>query len=127
MLTRFYNPKAIAGSPRPGGGFVASPRSDLYRDHVRFFGKPDRRDRVRLSKFKQGEWEVQVSTVEKDSKDRAIPEEARDSKIESIIGPAPYSPSRPTSLAPEPDLNPSQPTADEPTWYFNDSEKDSDT
>jgi hypothetical protein len=100
VLAKFYNVSRIDGSARRGGGFVPARRGDLYRDYVRLLTEPHRTDRIRLSRYGDHEWDVNVVTVVTDSSDRSIPETARYSKISAIIAPSASShPCRTSALA----------------------------
>lgn len=101
-LQKFYPVKSIQGSPRPGGGFMASLKGDLYRDYVRFNEKPNRRDRIRLTQYADREIVVEVATVTADGKGRSIPEAAQYSVIRSIAQVSAVLPPRQTSCSPIP-------------------------
>ena len=66
-------------------GFDYSLKGDLYREYVRLFGAPQRKDRLALSNFKSVEIRGKVVTVKKGQDGRDIPPAARYSVVRQLI------------------------------------------
>ena len=84
VIFRPYGVKQLKGKPGIKGGFHIGRGSDLAWDLRKIHGKkPIRRDRVSFRWMRHVLWEIKVSTVSVDYRQRMLPDEDKYSRIDS--------------------------------------------
>ena len=81
----YYNAK-IKGKPRKNGQFTAGWRSRLMWDYAQCFGKPARKDRITMSRFKHHLVKAQVRTVTHNSGQKKYPSGLEYSVVDELLG-----------------------------------------
>ncbi len=84
-LIKPYRAKKLIGRPAKGGRFELGRSSELLRDVVRLNDLKVRPDRLSLHFLTRRLWTVRTRTVEKDYKQRPIPEPLMYSVIDLIV------------------------------------------
>jgi hypothetical protein len=85
-ISRYYNVARIIGRPGPNGRFKCGFSSDFLREYAKLFPVPNRLDRIPMTSFEKNIFTAKVRTVEKGSKQEAIPDGLRYSVISELIG-----------------------------------------
>jgi len=81
-----YNPKRIMGKPRKNGQFSAGWRSRFMWDYSTCFGRPKRKDRIAMDKFKEHFVIGNVKTVTHNHKQKKYPEGLEYSIVNELNG-----------------------------------------
>ncbi len=85
-LARYYNVKALRGTPRKYGQFkVKGYQCDFVTEHVRLFGEPVQLKRLSLTPFKNVLVKGEVRTVTRNSRKHPIPDSLHRSVIDHLI------------------------------------------
>ena len=85
-LYRAYNAVDVRHGKKRGRKFKLRPRSQLYLDLCRLYGGNHRRDRISLTALKSLVLRVRVRTVEKDYRQRPLPEALQYSVVGDLLG-----------------------------------------
>ena len=85
-LYRAYNAVDVRHGKKRGRKFKLRPRSQLYLDLCRLYGGNHRRDRIGLTALKSLVLRVRVRTVEKDYRQRPLPEALQYSVVGDLLG-----------------------------------------
>lgn len=81
-----YNPKRIMGKPRKNGQFSAGWRSRFMWDYTSCFGRPIRKDRIQMDKFKDSFVIGNVRTVTHNHNQKKYPEGLEYSVVNDLEG-----------------------------------------
>jgi len=85
-LFRYYNIKAVAGKGRrKNGRFTVGPCSDFYREYCMVFGRPVRRDRLSVSRYRNSIVIGEVDTVTRGHDQRELHEATQYSVIRRLL------------------------------------------
>ena len=85
-LYRAYRAVDVVHGKKGGRRFKLRPRSQLYLDLCRLYGGNHRRDRISLTALKSLVLRVRVRTVEKDYRQRPLPEALQYSVVGDLVG-----------------------------------------
>jgi hypothetical protein len=85
-LYRAYRAVDVVHGKKGGRRFKLRPRSQLYLDLCRLYGGNHRRDRISLTALKSLVLRVRVRTVEKDYRQRPLPEALKYSVVGDLLG-----------------------------------------
>ncbi len=82
----YYNPSKIMGKPRKNGQFSAGWRSRFMWDYSMCFGKPPRKDRIVMDKFKESFVIGKVRTVTHNHNQKKYPDGLQYSVVDELVG-----------------------------------------
>lgn len=82
----YYNPSKIVGKSRKNGHFEAGWRSRFMWDYTKCFGKPFRKDRISMCRFKQNLVRARIRTVEKNRDQKEYPDGLKYSIVAELLG-----------------------------------------
>jgi len=82
----YYNASKIVGKPRKNGHFSAGWRSRLMWDYAICFGKPARKDRISMCRFKEHLVLGKVRTVTHNRDQKAYPDGLSYSVVGELLG-----------------------------------------
>ena len=85
-ILAYYNPKKIVGKPRKNGHFHAGWRSRFMWDYSMCFGKPERKDRISMCRFKEHIVMAKVRTVTHNRDQKKYPEGLEYSIVGELLG-----------------------------------------
>lgn len=80
-----FRVRGLRGRPRKNGQFALGRSSELFRQYVRLTGTRARPDRIALSHLANCVVRVSVRTVERDFRQRALPEACQYSVISDLL------------------------------------------
>jgi hypothetical protein len=83
---RAYRANRLVGKPCKNGKFKLRRGSDLFTDVARLLNVKARPDRISLQSLKGETWVIKTRTVVADYKQRPLPEWARYSVVDEILG-----------------------------------------
>ena len=84
-ICRPYRCREIIGRPGKGGRFKLNRGSDLFKDLARLLDVARRPDRISLQDLRGSVWIIRTRTVDRDHRQRPIPEAARYSVVSEIL------------------------------------------
>ncbi|MDT3680296.1 MAG: hypothetical protein ROZ64_15845 [Burkholderiaceae bacterium] len=84
-LVKPYRVKKLLSRPRKGGRFTLGRSSELLRDLVRLTAAKVRPDRLSLEVLRRQLWRIRTRTVDRDYKQREIPDVLRYSVVAEIV------------------------------------------
>ncbi len=85
-ILRYYNPSKIFGKPRKNGVFSAGWRSCLMWDYAKCFGKPARKDRIPMGRFKDHLIRGKTRTVTHNKDQKRYPDGLTYSVVCELLG-----------------------------------------
>ena len=85
-ILAYYNPSKIVGKPRKNGHFHAGWRSRFMWDYTACFGKPIRKDRISMCRFKEHLVRAKVRTVTHNRDQKQYPEGLEYSIVSELLG-----------------------------------------
>lgn len=85
-IKAYYNVNKLSGKPRKNGHFSAGWKSNFMLDYTTLFGKPARKDRISMCRFKNCFVTVKAKTVAKNRDQREYPEDLQYSVVSQILG-----------------------------------------
>jgi len=82
----YYNLRKIVGKPRKNGHFHVGWRSDFMWDYTTCFGRPPRRDRIAMSRFKDHFVKANIRTVTHNREQKKYPSGLEYSVVDNLLG-----------------------------------------